>query len=177
MNKKTLLSRLAVVIIPLLALIIFIYGDKLIELSRNFRPCYVLQKTGFLCPACGNTKSVICLLHGDISGSISYNITPLSLLRNIVFVLGKTETILPKSFGIGYGIMFFLILYYILRNIFPISAAGILGLQSRHSFSPDKLAIKRSFRALSKCDALQIMSVAGSVERVNNAIYILFIVI
>lgn len=126
------------VIIPLLALIIFIYGDKLIELSRNFRPCYVLQKTGFLCPACGNTRSVICLLHGYISGSISYNITPPSLLllgfyvyvRNIVFVLGKTETILPKSFGIGYGIMFFLILYYILRNIFPISAAGILGLHT-----------------------------------------------
>ena len=42
-------------------------------------------------------------------------------------------------------------------------------LRSRHSFSPDKLAIKRSFRAISKCEALQIIYGKGRMNLKSTA--------
>lgn len=112
------------VIIPLLALFTYINRNTIINLGTELPECYFHNATGYLCPACGNTRSVISLLRGNVIKSIQYNITPLLLLiiaflfyiELITYVLGKRITIFPRNYtfcGIMLGLLF---MYYLLRN-------------------------------------------------------------
>lgn len=127
---KLKLARLIMAVIPLLALLVYINRALIINLTVEFPECYFHNTTGYLCPACGNTRSIVCLLSGKIIKSIQYNITPLLLLI-IAFLYyieliayasgtsvtsGKRITIFPRSYtflGITLGL---LIMYYLLRN-------------------------------------------------------------
>lgn len=120
------LAKLIMVIVPLLALFTYINKNIIINLGNKLPECYFYKSTGYLCPACGNTRSIISLLRGNIVKSIQYNITPLLLLiiafsfyiELIAYVLGKKITICPRSYTFLGSMLGLLAAYYLLRNIF-----------------------------------------------------------
>ncbi len=89
--------------------------------------CPSYEKLHLYCPGCGNTRSVMALLRGDILGSIRYNVTPVLLavlgglwyVQGILRVLGKRVRLLPQSLWFWLGLIALVLLYYILRNFIP----------------------------------------------------------
>lgn len=116
------------VAMPLLVLLLFFFRSQIIELKKFFPECYFYSITGYLCPACGNTRSIISLLHGNIFLSLGYNITPIVLLLlSISFYIElvantfrKKVHIIPRKYCFLIFLLSFMILYYIIRNFFPL---------------------------------------------------------
>ena len=122
MNKK----RIIIISIELVILIILaiVLNSSLI----NYIPkCWIYQTTEILCPACGGTRCIINLLHGDLKEAflshIVFFITIIYLLIcNIVYIINLNKKkkiatwIYPKYW---YSIIFviFLIIYAIIRNM------------------------------------------------------------
>ncbi|MBU9724892.1 DUF2752 domain-containing protein [Diplocloster modestus] len=96
-------------------------------MAELFPACLFRRMTGFYCPGCGNTRSVLALLHGDIFTSLRYNITPvvlgivLSLLyvEGLTYVFGRHRKILPRDCRFWWVVLSLMFLYFIARNFFP----------------------------------------------------------
>lgn len=124
MKNNRLIYKIIAIIIPLIAIIIFLQRDKVIYIGTLLPPCQIYSTFKIYCPACGNTRSVTALLKGDILTSLSYNIIPFLLLLFIIcayvelltYALGKRLYILPRKslFYIIVGV--FVSVYLILRN-------------------------------------------------------------
>lgn len=121
------IKRISAAIIFIFVIIAVICRENIIKLSEYFPKCWFYENTGRLCPACGNTRSVIALFHGNIFISIGYNIIPTVLLViGIIFYAelitaccGHHIKIFPRSY-IFLGVLLSLIcIYFILRNIIP----------------------------------------------------------
>jgi ABC-type anion transport system duplicated permease subunit len=94
MSKKNLYSLFALLCVAGYIWIALTYTfSEAFHSERNF--CLFKAITGFPCPACGSTRAVLTLLHGDISGSLWWN--PLGVV--LVFVL----VILP--FWLSYDVL------------------------------------------------------------------------
>jgi hypothetical protein len=121
-RKKT--AGVTATILPVFTLLAFLSREKLIGLSRLFPECSLYKMTGYLCPACGNTRSVRALFGGDILISIGYNATPVLIFSFAVmfyiefaaFALGKRIRIIPRNYGFLAAFLTALALYYLLRN-------------------------------------------------------------
>lgn len=124
-NRKKI-AKLVMVVFPLLALLIYINKDFLIQMTEYFPVCYFYEKTGYLCAACGNTRSVIYLLKGEILESMRYNITPFVLLvivfgfyfECVFFVFGHTVQIIPRKRKYLFMLLASMCIYYFSRNLF-----------------------------------------------------------
>ena len=91
--------------VPLLALCAFLFRDAIADFaaSDRFPSCRFFQLTGCLCPACGNTRAVLELLHGHLLRSLGYNpmivVFGLMLLclygEAVCLALGKPRQLLP----------------------------------------------------------------------------------
>ncbi len=122
-------ARLASVLIPTAVLLIFLLKEQIITLSGYLPECQFYYKTGYLCPGCGNTRSLISLLNGNIINSLGYNISLmviilLSLCGYIEIVscaLGKKIHIIPRSYFFLTVLLTTMILYYLLRNFIPLT--------------------------------------------------------
>ena len=90
-----------------------------------FPPCRFYAATGLLCPGCGNTRSVAALVYGDILGSLRYNAFIIFVLllglafyaENLVYLLGKSIKIVPRSNAFLFISLGLFIMYFIARNI------------------------------------------------------------
>ncbi len=126
-RKKRITAGSAAVILLVSVLLLFLSGDFLIELSRSFPECQFYRKTGFLCPACGNTRSIRAILRGDFIRSIGYNATPVLLIifaasfyiELAACACGVNIRIIPRRYWFLAVVMISLPLYYILRNVLP----------------------------------------------------------
>lgn len=94
-------------------------------LFKYLPPCVFNRATGLLCPGCGNTRSVIRLLSGDILGSLKANITPVFLIsfallycvERLLNFIGLKVILLPRSkYTYIIPILLFCV-YFIIRNI------------------------------------------------------------
>lgn len=126
-SKKKIVFRIGILLLPavLIAGVIllrpFIY--KLVEF---FPSCIFNDMFNLYCPACGNTRSVLALLRGDVFAALKYNITPPLLL--IIGGLGYAELvticfkrhkkILPRSNIFLFSLVGLLLVYYVIRNFF-----------------------------------------------------------
>lgn len=127
-HGKRIAAGSAAVFLLLLTLLLFLLKDYCIGLTRFFPECTFLEKTGYLCPACGNTRSVTALLQGDIVESLRYNITPpllaaftAAFYAELIFrISGVKINIIPRRYWFLTIILTVLILYYILRNFIPV---------------------------------------------------------
>ena len=125
--NKRITAGSAAVMLLVSALLLFLSEDFLIGLSRSFPECLFYRRTGFLCPACGNTRSVKAFLNGDIIKSIGYNVTPVLLstfaalfgIELSACACGVNIRIIPRRYWFLAVVMISLSLYYILRNVFP----------------------------------------------------------
>ena len=105
-------------------LFLYQFGGWMAEL---FPACLFRRLTGLYCPGCGNTRSVLALLHGDIFTSLRYNITPvvlgivLSLLyvEGLTYAYGHHRKILPRDSRFWWVVLSLMFLYFIVRNFFP----------------------------------------------------------
>ncbi|GAA3752130.1 DUF2752 domain-containing protein [Flavobacterium ginsengisoli] len=101
------------------------HNDHL-ETDQSFCPFKML--TGFPCPGCGITKSLVYFYQGDLYKSISYHVLgPFVIAFCIVTVLVLTlELITKKEYFTGllynrrlaYGLAIFLGVYHFIRLIF-----------------------------------------------------------
>ena len=100
--------------------------DGHLENDQSFCPIKML--TGFPCPSCGITKSVVYFYHGDIVRSISYHILGPAVVFFCVFtiVLLLIELKTKKEYfnhylyskKAAYGLAIFIGVYHIIRLIY-----------------------------------------------------------
>ncbi len=124
--KKTI-QVVAIISVPCIVLTLATKVDSINDFSASIPKCFFNKITGLYCPACGNTRSTIALLHGDVLLSIRENITIpflafllLSFYIELIFsFFNKRIKIVPRSnVFLAICIIGFL-LYFILRNIYP----------------------------------------------------------
>ncbi|NLK70352.1 MAG: DUF2752 domain-containing protein [Clostridiales bacterium] len=130
MKKKSTPFKIFVILLPVISIPTIFFTVNLYEkyiYSIHF-PCLFNVLTGYLCPGCGNTRSIIELLNGNILLSLKYN--PFIIISFIFLILLYIEIftstffvhkkIIPRSnkfLFIALGIMIF---YYFIRNFIPV---------------------------------------------------------
>lgn len=129
-NKKTVMhktAKLTALIVPFILLSAVFFRSYLIAITEYFPKCWFHEVTGWLCPACGNTRSVKALLKGDLIMSFKYNIVPLlcCIIAAIFYIellticFGEHKAIFPRSCKFIIVLSLLLSLYFILRNFVP----------------------------------------------------------
>lgn len=103
-----------------------INDENQLETGQSFCPFKML--TGFPCPGCGITKSLVSCYEGDFYKSISYNLFgPLVIVFCIVTIIVLVTEIITKkeyfnhilfSKKLTYSFAAFLIIYHIIRLVF-----------------------------------------------------------
>lgn len=124
--KKTLRISFFIVPVPLLALLV-LTKEQIIKFTQTFQECIFHRITGFNCPACGNTRSILALIDGDVLRSLYFNMTPIFLIlvifcfyiENAYALFHKKIIVFPRNDKILYILTGFFILYYIARNFIP----------------------------------------------------------
>ena len=115
---------------PILLLLAYIFRTQIMGLSRLLGPCVFNEVTGWHCPGCGNTRAVRALL--DLHPIVSFRNNPIILLLSLtglgfyielVFdVCGKRVSFMPKNQFFWLALLVILLIFYVLRNIFPVLA-------------------------------------------------------
>lgn len=128
MYNKPLAKRLTI-LIPFIAIILYYISDDVRLLMNTYLPpCLIFSNFHVYCPACGNTRSVTALLHGDILSSLRFNIVPIILIvfaalayiELVSFSFGKkTFHLLPRKLSFYLLIIALIFLYFIVRNFIP----------------------------------------------------------
>jgi hypothetical protein len=105
--------------------LMFFNGDNHLETDQSLCPFKMV--TGFPCPGCGITKSLVYFYEGDFYKSISYHILgPFVIVFSLIaIVVLTTELITKKEYfnavmynkKLAYGLGFFLVGYHIIRLI------------------------------------------------------------
>lgn len=129
MSSKIRLKRLLFILLPFLtAWFVYLITPYFIDFMWNLLGvCRFYRYTGFMCPACGNTRSVTALMRGDLISSLRFNITPVVLLilaagKYFEILLGlfsKRVKLLPRSLKFYISLIVFMVFYYIVRNFIP----------------------------------------------------------
>jgi len=105
------------------------------HLKNSQSLCPIKMLTGFPCPSCGITKSIICFYQGDFFGSFSYHVLgPIVVVFSFcVIALLCTELITKKYYfkeyiyskRLAYGLAIFLAIYHVIRLIYFIREHSI----------------------------------------------------
>ena len=97
-NLRKLFLLLGLVLILLFPLYIYLFSFDGIDTSQSL--CPFKMTTGFPCPGCGITKSIVYLYDGDIKRSLSYHIFgPFAFLFSFGLIIMLTiELIVNKEF-------------------------------------------------------------------------------
>lgn len=122
-------------ILTLMVPFFFIYTNNHHHLDTDQSLCPFKMLTGFPCPGCGITKSLVYFYEGDIYKSISYHIFgPLVIAFCLLtIVVLTTELITKKEYfkalmfnkKLAYGLAIFLAFYHILRLVYFIKQNSI----------------------------------------------------
>ncbi len=128
MKDKSLLPyKAATLLLLILFLVLFLTQDLLVALIERVPPCPVHAKLHLYCPACGNTRSVKALLHGDLITAAKYNISPivfgffllLAYLELATYSFGRHIKLLPRKLRYYLIVISLLIFYVGVRNFIP----------------------------------------------------------
>lgn len=124
MNSSKKLYKVIAVAAPLLLVTAFLMKDFFIELAGSFPKCTFKAITGYDCPACGNTRSVLYLLRGEIFSAVRCNIAPPLLLTLLILlyiemifdISGKRVRLLPRKLAFWMCVIAAVMIYYVVRN-------------------------------------------------------------
>lgn len=130
MDKAKQVKLAVLVGVPILLLLVFIFREQIMRLGSLMGPCLFHEVTGWHCPGCGNTRAVRALLH--LHPVISFRNNPIIILlaltglgfyTELAFdVCGKKVSFMPKNQFFWLGLLGVLLVFYVLRNIFPVLA-------------------------------------------------------
>ena len=103
---------------------VVVFRNEIINLSAYIPACPIYEKFKSLCPGCGNTRSVLAILHLDIISSVKYNIAPIILLTLAVLLyveyifkcFGKEIHLFPHNKYTLYALLLIFAVYCIVRN-------------------------------------------------------------
>lgn len=117
----------ASILFPLCAAAAVLCRGAIASLAAGFPRCPLRMLTGWWCPACGNTHSVLSLLSGNLIDALRYNVAPpllgiilLFLFAELVcFAAGHPRRILPRTGWLWFPLLGCVLLWYLLRNLFP----------------------------------------------------------
>ena len=111
---KWLLLDLAILLIAMLYYVLIYILDT---------TCLIKKMVGVDCPTCGMTRSIICLINGDVLGYLSYNFLalPTFLVVYLSFHIKK-----EKTKKIMNALIIVLALMIFLRYIIKILYLGVL---------------------------------------------------
>lgn len=111
------------------------FFDQSSHLETDQSLCPLKMLSGFPCPGCGITKSIVFFYEGDLLKSLYYNIFgPLVIAFCVAtIVVLVTELITKKEYfnqllfnkKLGYGLAVFLGMYHIIRIIYFINTNSI----------------------------------------------------
>ena len=99
-------------------------GEKL----HIYIPCFIHRITGFYCPGCGVTRMLLSMLKLDFYRAYLYNkllfiLSPfaLFLFLDYIYSMIKNKNPLYKNINnkVWYLLIIILVIYGVLRNIFP----------------------------------------------------------
>ena len=115
------------IVLPAALFIFITMSDTIFSIAANLPPCPFYRIIGLYCPACGNTRSLAALMHGDILQSLRYNITVLFLCilgaafyaENAINLCGIKIKFVPRSEFFIYLALIVFIAYFIFRNFIP----------------------------------------------------------
>lgn len=124
-SQKT--AKKIISVIFLSAFLLFLFKEKVLLLKKYFPECIFYKKTGYLFPACGNTRSISAFLHGHFITSLGYNITPIVIMffltafyiEIIACAFGKKLYIIPRNYYFLSVVLSLMTIYYIARNFIP----------------------------------------------------------
>lgn len=122
-NQKR--NKIITIALPLTGLLFLFLREPILALTPFIPTCFIYSRFHLYCPACGNTRSVSALLHGDLIASLHYNITPvlvllLAVLAYIEFAttsFGKPIRLLPRKLWFYLLLIALVMIYYIARNL------------------------------------------------------------
>lgn len=127
MYQKSFAKRITI-LIPFILIILYYVSDDVRTLMTTYLPpCLIYSIYHVYCPACGNTRSVTALLHGDVLTSLRFNIVPillvifafLSYIELATFGFGKPVRLLPRKLSFYLILIAVLLFYFIVRNFIP----------------------------------------------------------
>lgn len=126
--KKNRINKVLVIIVPILLIFALIFlKDYIVLLAQSFPACPFRTLSGYYCPGCGNTRSILHLLDGDIVGALQYNIVPIILLVILILLyiewvsiaFLKHKKILPRNNAFWITFVSVVMVYLIFRNFIP----------------------------------------------------------
>lgn len=115
------------ILIPCFCVSVYLFKDCFFSLLSLMPRCLFNSVTGYLCPACGNTRCLMSLLHGDLIAAAGYNVAPILLLiigvmlyaELVSTAFGHHLKILPRNYKIWMILLFTAVVYFITRNVLP----------------------------------------------------------
>lgn len=116
----------AVLTAAAIAVVVFI-SFTAADIAVYFPDCRFYSLTGYLCPACGNTRCILAMLDGHFLKALEYNIVPpgiavllLMLYGELIFgCMGKKVRLIPRNRCFLAVVLSVVVFYVIGRNIFP----------------------------------------------------------
>ncbi|MDF2986142.1 MAG: hypothetical protein K0R50_1652 [Eubacterium sp.] len=129
MKIKSFWVKILIILFPVIAGgLVYFFRHELYYIGTLFPACPSYTYLHFLCPGCGNTRSVQHLLTGDIAESVRYNPVPLfgiivgllGYVELVAIVLNKPVIVIPRSKLFWKLIIFIFIFYFIIRNFIDI---------------------------------------------------------
>lgn len=99
-------------------------------IGNHLPPCTFYQLTGFPCPGCGNTRSVLALLKGNFLLSLRYNIFPLMAGTILLlfylelwgYLLHRPIRLVPRKNWFLFTMLGIFLGYAAVRNFIPFLA-------------------------------------------------------
>ncbi len=112
---------------PTAVVLIFIFKEQIMDLSRFFGVCKLYTLTGIHCPSCGITRCIRAMLDGDILLSLRNNLAVpfmvllifLSYVELLCDIFGKKVKLIPRKSLFWWIVLGVFIIYFILRNFIP----------------------------------------------------------
>lgn len=127
-SKQLMLNKLFLIGIPVVGVFFFIILKYFsVFIVRWFPECVFYRLFHLYCPACGNTRSVLAFLRGDIISSLRFNVTPAVLIMVSAFyyldkvsdMWGNGRRLFPRNNIFWIVMLVLLLCYYIFRNFVP----------------------------------------------------------